>query len=215
MKTKYCTNCGTELSISSSFCSNCGARQSYIEDKSSNNSRNNSTKMIRFTDAIPKCIREAFNLNGVATRAEYWWFYLFMQLVLFGSFFANIYVCIRYGSLAFIRETPTFPLFIVSIVLGLIPSAASVALLSVSIRRLHDINQTGHFLWLKLIPFFGSLALLIMFCQSSITEDNKYRKDNLKNKTNAGIITLYVAYSILSVLVYAGFYASVMREFVF
>lgn len=215
METKYCTNCGTELSISSSFCSNCGARQSYIEDKSSNNSENNSTKMIRFTDAIPKCIRAAFNLNGVATRAEYWWFYLFMQLVLFGSFFANICVCIRYGSLAFIRETPTFPLFIVSIVLGLIPSAASVALLSVSVRRLHDINQTGHFLWLKLIPFFGSLALLIIFCQRSVVEDNQYRKDNLKNKTNAGVITLYVAYSILSVLVYAGFYASLMYDSVF
>lgn len=215
MNTKYCSSCGTELSATSSFCSKCGEKQSYIETNFTNSSSSNTTKMINFTDASSKCIREAFNLNGVATRAEYWWFYLFMQLVLFGSFFANIYVCIRYGSVAFMRETPTLPLFIISIILGLIPSVTSVALLSVSVRRLHDINQSGHFLWLKFIPFFGSLALLILFCQRSVVEGNQYRKDNFKCKANAGIITLYVAYSLLSILVHVGFYVFMMSDVVF
>lgn len=215
MNTKYCQNCGNELSADSFFCPSCGSRQSYIENDSTNSLLNNSVKMINFTDAITKCIRETFKLNGVSTRAEYWWFYLFMQLVLFGSFFANTYVCIRYGTMAFMREIPTFLLLIISIMLGLIPSLASVALLSVSVRRLHDVNQTGHFLWLKLIPFFGSLALLIIFCQRSIMEGNKYRKGNLKYKASATTIILYIFYSMLSVLVYAGFYVLMMCDSIF
>ena len=40
-----------------------------------------SRKMMTFPQAIKSCYRQYFSFHGCATRAEYWWFHLFMVAV--------------------------------------------------------------------------------------------------------------------------------------
>lgn len=211
MEIKYCSNCGTELSVGDSFCSNCGTRQSYIENNSTNNLEKDSTKMIRFTDAVTKCLKNAFNLIGVATRAEYWWFYLFKIIALFGVLYANAYIGINYRSMLVFSKIHPAVLFSVPVILGIISSVITIASLSVAVRRLHDTNLSGRFILLGFIPLFGLIALLIMFCQKSVVNGNKYRNISMNKSKKIRIIVLYVIYSMLAAWLYIGMYISEMH----
>ena len=71
-----------------------------------------------FTEAIKTCFRKYANFRGRAGRAEYWWFFLFTAIV----------AVIPYAGF---------------ISLGLLPPY-----LAATVRRLHDTNRTGRWLWL-------------------------------------------------------------------
>lgn len=208
MKIKYCSNCGAELSVKDSFCANCGTRQSYIENNSTNNLEK---KRIRFTDAVTKCLKNAFNLSGVATRAEYWWFYLFNRIALFGVLYINAYVGINYRSAIVFSEIHPAVLFSISVILGLVSSVIAIASLSVAVRRLHDTNLSGRFIFLGFIPLFGLIALLVIFCQKSVVNGNKYRNVSMDKSKKIWIIVLYVIYSMLAALIYIGIYINEMH----
>jgi uncharacterized membrane protein YhaH (DUF805 family) len=49
--------------------------------------------------------------------------------------------------------------------------------LGVSVRRLHDVNKSGWFLFISLIPFIGAIWLLVLFCQEGTRGDNSYGED--------------------------------------
>ncbi|CAI2554437.1 hypothetical protein AKUH4B114J_01220 [Apilactobacillus kunkeei] len=211
MEIKYCSKCGTELSVDDSFCSNCGTRQSYIENNTISNLEKDSTKRIRFTDAVTKCLKNAFNLSGVATRAEYWWFYLFKAIALFGILYANAYVGINYRSAIVLSKIHPAFLFAISVILGLVSSVIAIASLSVAVRRLHDTNLSGRFICLGFIPFLGIIALIVMFCQKSVVNGNKYINVGMNNSKKIRIIVLYVIYSMLAAWLYIGMYISEMH----
>lgn len=208
MKIKYCSNCGAELSVKDSFCANCGTRQSYIENNSTNNLEK---KRIRFTDAVTKCLKNAFNLSGVATRAEYWWFYLFNRIALFGILYINAYVGINYRSAIVFSEIHPAVLFSISVILGLVSSVIAIASLSVAVRRLHDTNLSGRFIFLGFIPLLGLISLLVIFCQKSVVNGNKYRNVSMDKSKKIWIIVLYVIYSMLAALIYIGIYINEMH----
>lgn len=217
MDKKFCLNCGDKIDVDSIYCVSCGTKQTNIENETSIDDTSNGPKVIRFTDAITKFFKEIFNLSGVATRAEYWWVYLFMQIVFLGVFFINTCIGIMYAFSFHPHIHWPIPsmLLLISIILGIVSSILSVAFLSLSVRRLHDANVSGHFLWFRLIPFFGPLALIIIFCQKTIKKDNKYLEVRLDSRKRTWIILLYVVYSFLSSLVHLGFYVGEMLFFIF
>ena len=51
--------------------------------------------------------------------------------------------------------------------------------LAVSVRRLHDLNQSGWFYLLVLIPGLGALGLAIWFCFRGTQGDNRFGPDPL------------------------------------
>ncbi len=93
--------------------------------------------------------------SGRATRAEFWYFMLF-----------NIIVTII---LSFVDEIfgTTFPESILGLfgtiytLIALLPSWA------LAVRRLHDINKSGWWILLSLIPIIGGFILLIFYCIDS------------------------------------------------
>ena len=46
--------------------------------------------------------------------------------------------------------------------------------ISVAIRRLHDNNRTGWWLFIVLVPLIGAVILIIFYAQDSQSGDNKY-----------------------------------------
>lgn len=43
-----------------------------------------------------------------------------------------------------------------------------------AIRRLHDVNKSGRFMFLLCIPFIGWVALVMLLCTASNPESNKF-----------------------------------------
>ncbi len=62
-------------------------------------------------------------------------------------------------------------------VAGLAMLALLVPSIAVGVRRLHDIGKSGWMLLVSLIPFIGSIWLLIMLCTEGQKEDNEYGPD--------------------------------------
>jgi uncharacterized membrane protein YhaH (DUF805 family) len=129
----YCGICGKELQIDSGFCGNCGSAQSTpiapeIKERG----------MVGFGEAIAMAIRNYFVFKGRSTRAEYWWWILFLILA-------------------------TIPLTIAGFIIPLLGQAFQLFTLipsiSLTTRRLHDIGKSGWWqLWVTL--FYFALATL-------------------------------------------------------
>ncbi|MEG3110203.1 DUF805 domain-containing protein [Pantoea sp. T14] len=67
---------------------------------------------------------------------------------------------------------------------GLLSTLYSLAILipsiTVSIRRLHDLDRSGWWLLLILLPFIGTLLLLIYFCFKGSEGPNRFGDDPLR-----------------------------------
>ena len=107
--------------------------------------------------------------SGRAQRAEYWYFVLFNMLVGVG--------------LALIDQaTGTLDLETgVGLLGGLYSLGVLLPSLGVSVRRLHDTDRSGWWMFILLIPVIGVIALLIFFVQDSTAGTNEYG-DNPKGK---------------------------------
>ncbi|MGE7777595.1 DUF805 domain-containing protein [Chitinophaga sp. NPDC101104] len=99
--------------------------------------------------------KKSTDFNGRASRAEFWWFFLFNLIVSWGISFAGAFVL------------PAALLSIVSLVVTLIFILPGVA---VMIRRAHDVNKSG---WYMLIPIYGLILAITQGDQS----ENKYGPD--------------------------------------
>ena len=93
------------------------------------------------------------NFEGRATRPEYWWFTLAYAIV-------NII-------LSLIPRVGT----ILSGILGL---AVLIPSIGVGVRRLHDINKSGWWYLLILIPLVGAIILIVWFVKPSDNGENQY-----------------------------------------
>lgn len=89
---------------------------------------------MEFTEAVGTCFAKFADFSGRARRSEYWWWVLF---TLFGTFGLAILDAITSGS------GDTGPLVALFSLVTFIPS------ISVTARRLHDIDRTG---WWQIWP---------------------------------------------------------------
>jgi uncharacterized membrane protein YhaH (DUF805 family) len=104
--------------------------------------------------------------NARSTRAEYWWWTLFIALVYIGCL--AIDAVATFGVLTFIFCLVIF-----------LPT------LSVTIRRFHDTNRSGGWFWIGLIPIVGGIIQLVFFCTESsryATRWNRSLVTDLRNK---------------------------------
>src|SRR4051812_12248625 len=91
------------------------------------------------------------NFSGRASRYEYWGFSL-----------TNLFILLV---LKFYVSEISFALYAL---ITLLP------ILAVSVRRLHDTNKTGWFIFLSLIPFIGALILFFFYISPSQMVENQY-----------------------------------------
>jgi len=92
-------------------------------------------------DAVKVCFSKYADFSGRASRAEYWWFFLFILLVSAAtSLFSN--------TLSGLFSLAT-----------LVPSIAAAA------RRLHDTNRSGWWQLIVLVPVVGLVVLIVFLAQ--------------------------------------------------
>ena len=111
-----------------------------------NNNYGVEPKSVDFGEAIGTCFKKYFLFEGRASKSEFWYFFLFY---FFGYFIIE-----------FIGQSLKNPaLMMVSAIMAF---GTIVPMVSVSCRRLHDINKSG---WWQLIPIYN----LILCAQDSVS----------------------------------------------
>jgi uncharacterized membrane protein YhaH (DUF805 family) len=96
-----------------------------------------------FAESVSTCLKKYVDFNGVASRSEFWWFFLFQVVVA----------------------------VVLSLISNWIADIATLALvlpsLAVGARRLHDTGRSGWWQLLLLIPLVGLIILIVFWVQES------------------------------------------------
>ena len=103
--------------------------------------------------------------SGRSNRSEYW-FYL-----LFNILFAVIAVVLDSVLNLSFEGMPYGFIYLIYVLVTFLPG------LAVAVRRLHDVNKSGWFMLIALIPLIGSIWLLVLFASEGTSGDNDYGPD--------------------------------------
>ena len=96
--------------------------------------------------------------TGRATRREYWYFVLINTVAAMTLFIVGEVLAAGVGA----------ALYTLYLLGTFLPS------LAVSVRRLHDIDKSGWWLLVSIIPLVGSVVLLVLLASASTPATNTY-----------------------------------------
>jgi uncharacterized membrane protein YhaH (DUF805 family) len=101
-------------------------------------------------------VRRYAQFTGRSGRPEFWWFFL-----------ANFIIALVLGLLGLVSVA-------FAVIYGIYALALLIPSLAVSIRRLHDINRTGWWVLLALIPLVGGIVLLVFHATAGDPTVNRF-----------------------------------------
>ena len=149
----FCHSCGEENLSTAQFCGACG-----VGFLSAGVTAVLELPRVSFIEAVQTCLRKYFDFNGRATRAEFWWFFLFESII---------------SGIAWGIDTATGSMGYLELLVFLAFLFPGVA---VGARRLHDINKSGW--WqlsgILLIPY---ILLIVWWIRRGNEGSNEYGPD--------------------------------------
>ena len=148
----FCTKCGLKNPVDAIFCYKCGNKLFVGENTDFIESGDNF--LIDFWTNI-------INFDGKMNKYSFWAAVLTMSIV------NIIIVALLYDTNGMLLWY-LYDLFFI------------IATLYASVRRLHDMNRSGAYILLNLIPFVGQVVLLVMLLQEN--EMNKNKKIDEANR---------------------------------
>ena len=101
------------------------------------------SKTLTFPQAIRICFAKYAEFDGRATRAEFWWFALFVTLATSGF--------------TYLSEAAA-SIFLIAVLLPFLAAGA---------RRLHDANKSAWWLWFLPVPVGGLVILAVLWAMPS------------------------------------------------
>ena len=127
-----------------------------------------SIKGIEMEKAIECLTKNYANFSGRASRSEYWYFALFV-------FIGIVLLMIIDSVTGFYDSKANIGLF--STIFKL---AIFIPQLAVSVRRLHDVDKSGWWWFIALIPIIGIIWLLVLYCTKGTEGENRFGSDPLQ-----------------------------------
>ncbi len=121
---------------------------------------------MEFDQAIRVCFQKYATFSGRAQRSEFWWFALF-------SMVGSLVVGLLDSVLLKAATDDIGPLSSIFSLVMLLPS------ISVAVRRLHDIDKSGWWWWLWLVPLVGWIILIVWYASVGTAGSNDYGPDPL------------------------------------
>lgn len=151
------------------------------------------TSYLSFGQAISTCFKKYAKFSGRASRSEYWWWVLFVNLLplpFLLMYYIPIFIYMQDGysyfdaaMLCIIENDGSFNvvfwLYILMLLMLMITCLPSLA---VAVRRLHDVGESGWNLLFSLIPIFGPLYLLLSLAGKSKEESPCTPQDSSQEK---------------------------------
>lgn len=143
-----------------------------------------------FGEAIKKVFKNYANFNGRARRSEYWYWYLFTLLV---SLVLN---GVGQGVIYMVNHMELYTGSASSVISNGLAYAWEIAIfipsLALQVRRLHDINKSGWYILVSLIPIVGWIIMLVWMLRDSDKGANEY--GNSEKYPSLVVDGAYVAY---------------------
>ena len=140
-----------------------------------------------FSKAIATCFSKLFTFEGRARRSEYWFFFLFMFIIK-GSLLMALYMCNLYNEATADVTILGLPEQGVECIIDVI---FSLFLLSVNVRRLHDIDCSG---WLVLLFTVVPLVLSELYTWYKPSIDALVHQGDVTPEVLSGIMKTEVLY---------------------
>ena len=142
-----------------------------------------------FCQSIRKCLSNYCSFSGRARRSEFWFFYLFVDIIsllpfyimfskIFDYIVENMSFLNNYAKQkddnGYVKRIPFSTRFYTAGIAYLIINIIFIfPFISVMVRRLHDIGKSGAYSFMLLIPC-GSSFLFTLLSQDSQKETNQY-----------------------------------------
>jgi len=120
-----------------------------------------------FVEAIQSGLNNYANFSGRACRSELWFWILFQLLAIIVSSIVS-------GILAAIIGNAGWIIYGIVIIGLILPT------LAVEIRRLHDLDKSGWWFFITLVPFVGGIILIIFFCTEGTPGPNRFGSNPLR-----------------------------------
>ena len=114
-----------------------------------------------FADSVKRAFSQYAKFDGVASVAEFWWFYLFNLIVAGVLYFLVFVLVIGTAASGGDGETAGASTLVVLLILGLYGLAVLLPSLGLTIRRLHDAGYSGFFV---LLEFVGLGIVTLVLC---------------------------------------------------
>lgn len=166
----FCTKCGAKNPEDATFCYKCGNEM--YTDKTTSPMVDDTT--VTTDEIVAEEVNPLIdfwtnivNFEGKMNRHNFWVAVFIMVLI------NIVIVAVSYGTETMILWY-LYDLFFL------------IATLSASVRRLHDINKSGAYVLLNLIPLVGQVALLIMLLQENEVDKKKVVDDPINNMDDKG-----------------------------
>jgi len=118
-----------------------------------------------FADAIKAGFTNYVTFSGRAQRSAYWYWTLF---VLLGSLVAGIFDSVLFSGIGVEGNGPLN---------GLWGLAALLPSIAIAVRRLHDLDRSGWWYLLILLPLIGWIILLFFLVQRGTEGPNRFGED--------------------------------------
>lgn len=165
----FCTKCGAKNPEDATFCYKCGNEMYTDKTRTMVDDTTDTTDEIVAEEVNPLIDfwTNIVNFEGKMNRHNFWVAVFIMALI------NIVIVAISYGTEAMILWY-LYDLFFL------------IATLSASVRRLHDINKSGAYVLLNLIPLVGQVVLLIMLLQENEVDKKKVVDDPINNMDDKG-----------------------------
>ncbi len=111
------------------------------------------------------------DFSGRASRSEYWYFTLFSTLI-----YMVFYIPLMMSVTSSLNSgtVPGSGFNILGIIFMVLALALLVPSLALLVRRLHDVNRSGWYYFIALIPLIGSIILLVWLVTESQPGTNKW-----------------------------------------
>ena len=122
-----------------------------------------------FKDAISSGFRNYIVFRGRAARSEYWYWVLFLVLLQIVAWLIDM-------TLFGFNTTGVNPIGAIVSLATFLPG------ITLSVRRLHDIDRLGWWVLLGLIPVIGWIVLIYWACLRGTVGANRFGPDPLQGK---------------------------------
>ncbi|MCT2409084.1 DUF805 domain-containing protein [Chryseobacterium antibioticum] len=110
-----------------------------------------------------KVLKQYADFKGRARRTEYWMYILFnMIFAIIAAVLDNLL------GLKFNQEIPYGFIYLIYALATFIPG------LAVMVRRLHDVDKSGWWVFISLIPIVGTIWLLVLLATDGTPGANQY-----------------------------------------
>ena len=126
-------------------------------------------RKVSFGEAISSFYKNYANFSGRASRSEFWYVALFSAIV-GGPLYILAYST---GTTDYYTGVPQpngfwLTLYFLFVLANFIPN------LALTWRRLHDVDKSGGYYFILLIPIVGAILLLIALCTDTKPSDNRF-----------------------------------------